>query len=301
MNIINNIIIKLKYFRLNQLSYLWLGFVFFISFFSLLSRPQSDDFTYIERIKGHHLQKLDSSSYIDWSKGKIYLKVREFFSKNINDSNYSLANINEMRLKARRQALEKAEEKLSILINNIEILNSKKSIAKLDKPFHIESRYTANDYIDLVLSLSLWGENSLYTLISKDENTSYKIPELKSKLTAPKISSLILITKGLNDFKPSLSPRIYSKDGLVIYSPEIANRYCAKHAGLSVYYELVDTATKDDRAGKSPYISYPIALSGKHKHDLILHDKDIIKILTSPTGRKALLECRVIIVIDKTS
>ena len=65
---------------------------------------------------------------------------------------------------------------------------------------------------------------------------------------------------------------------------EIADPRYAVQKALVVYYNSLETARKDPRAGRNPYIAYAAGLRGTKRSDLVVHDQDLLAILGSPSG-----------------
>ena len=269
--------------------------------------------------QGRHLVKFDSSSYIDWTEGKIYVSVRRplYGTRNIHSLSQAehQPSLSEIRSKARQQAQEEAYLKLASLAYNVcldsEALikdrmqqdqNLQQRMGNLPSRFHIESRRTGGDYVNLKLSLPFWGQKGLYALIAADTYSKrLPLPRLEAHDPSLFISSVIFIVQGTRNFQSSLQPRLYSREGLLFYSPEIASPHYAVQRGLAVYYTSLEKARKDPRAGQESYIAYTAALRGTKQSDFVVHDQDLTAILGSPSGRRALQQARVILVVPSSA
>ena len=272
--------------------------------------------------EGHHLERFDAYSYLDWTEGKIYVHEQSplypALHKDPRDritiEKKALLSLSEARSKAQELTEEKARVKLLSLTYNVcldseslvkermrQDKNFQKRMGEIRSRFRIESQRTGANYVSTKLSLPFRSARGLYALLVENSDKRLPLPLLdpKGPRSSPFISGLIFIIEEKKDFQSSLYPRLYSREGLLFYSPEIAASRYTIQRGPITYYNSLEHARKDPRAGTHPYIAYVANLRGIRRSDLVIHDKDLSVILGSLSGRKALRQARVILVISR--
>ena len=274
-----------------------------------------------KRKQGRYIDKFDEHSYVDWTEGKVYVRMRRSIYPRAHGKDgqgfHSLRakspslGLSEMRRRARNSLEKEARLKLSSLSYSLRLdseslirdrMEQEQSfqtrMGSLASRFQIESRRTSPNYVSIEMSLPFWSSKGLYALLLKSSDRVFSLPrlELESSASYPFMSALIFIVEETETFQSSLYPRFYSREGLLFYSPEAARPRYVLHRGPLVYYSSIERARRDPRAGSNPYIAYVAGLRGARRSDIVVHDKDLEAILGSPSGRRALREAKVIVV-----
>jgi hypothetical protein len=179
------------------------------------------------------------------------------------------------------------------------------AMGDLPEYIKIKTRRTAEDSVSMIISLPFRGENGIYRTLSSAGSVSGKrqaVPiadDPQSSGKEDKISGIIIDATHLNDFNPSLLPRIFNDQGRLIYSQEMLSRGALINRGTAVYYTEYESALRDGRAGSEPYYLYAAGSSGKTNGDLFLDNEETVRILSSESGRHALSQGSVIILVKK--
>ncbi len=260
----------------------------------------------------HYIVSKKADAYIDWTEGKVYAGAKAALQSIVPPISHNPYTFHEARAAAWRKAYERAEGRLFSLIYHIYLDSSmqslydaaqenpllRKALAAIKTPFLIEKRRSTTKYAESMMSFPLKGEQGLYALLADSiiSGTGSLAGRASSQGAVP-ISSIIIALEEFPDFQPTLLPRVFAHDGLLIYGPEYAKRSCFVEKGLVFYATSIAMARKAPYAGLRPYLAFAAGLGGKVPSDPILDKEDAYKILESPSGRFALRNCRVIFVV----
>ncbi len=260
-----------------------------------------------------------NSFRVDWLNSRITVFVKKALYNFQQNEQAILKNdfppkITEIRRRVRQETLEEARLQLVSLVYSLPINSDFTIKKKSDQNEHFRRRMgnlvfrfvtdyeiIGSEFIRISLSLPLTGKAGLYSLLAGFVDSHSELPEfVNTKFSFP-ITSLIIVSKEIPGFQPSLVPRVYSQSGSLIYSSRIANHSCFIEKGLVSYHHSVAMARRSRQSGSKPYIVYAATWKGERPSDLVLHSRDADRILTSPSGRSALRNCRVIFVIRPTA
>lgn len=123
-------------------------------------------------------------------------------------------------------------------------------------------------------------------------------PEAKASAAPETVSGLIIDARSLGA-KPTLTPRVFSLGGETIYEGKGIPRKYVVSNGLAGYARTAEQArTFTNRIGDAPLLIKAASVRGVTRSDIIISDTDAERLLHSPTARKAMRECRVVIVVD---
>ncbi len=146
-------------------------------------------------------------------------------------------------------------------------------------------------------SLSFIGKRGfiayLPTQFEKEE-----IPILSESALPTAFSGIIVDARHL-DIKKAIYPKIQSDRGVDIYSPLLVRESYAIETGYVHYRKNPMDNENQAIVGKNPYMVVALGLSGKNETDLILPSNEVAKIIAHPETRKALKQCRVLILVSK--
>ena len=112
-------------------------------------------------------------------------------------------------------------------------------------------------------------------------------------------TGVLVDARGL-DLQPSMSPRILSEEGRVIYGAATVGREYATQYGIIGYDKDIDRALTSDRiggAGANPFVVKATRTSGLYSGDAVLSEFDATRVLMADADDEFLHECRVIFVL----
>ena len=112
-------------------------------------------------------------------------------------------------------------------------------------------------------------------------------------------TGVLVDARGLG-LQPSMSPRILSENGRVIYGAATIDRSYAVRYGIVGYANDIDRAVTGDRLGgerANPFVVQATGVSGLYAADVVLGDFDATRVLVADTDYDFLRECRVIFVL----
>ncbi len=112
-------------------------------------------------------------------------------------------------------------------------------------------------------------------------------------------TGLLVDARGLN-LQPSMSPRILSDEGRVVYGAATVDRSYAAQYGIVGYDKDLDRALVSDRLGgmtANPFVVKATGVSGLYSGDVVLGDFDAVRILMADGDGDFLRQCRVLFVL----
>ncbi|MCC5813689.1 MAG: hypothetical protein JJT78_02960 [Leptospira sp.] len=124
------------------------------------------------------------------------------------------------------------------------------------------------------------------------------LPEIHDDLPSDSFTGLIIDARGTS-FRPSLFPKIQNQEGRDIFSRKIANPNSILELGLVSYMENSNHPSVARRVGRNPYLVNPMSVVGKNLTNLVLANEEIAKIISSPSNRKNLRLCKVVILVGE--
>ena len=223
---------------------------------------------------------------------------------------------------------EKIMSKVSLFLENVlvdqdtkikDILKSNSSFAREYSIFlnslYLERFFIRRNRSFARMSIPLRGNNSLLSTLplpwgdlnyqdlkkSKYVGQAYYIKDAKSsvkKSPVPiKYTGLIIDMRDY-DFQPSLSPRIYSRSGKLIYGAEFIHPKIGVRRGVAGFSKNLDTNETIRRAGQKPMFLVALGVSGKFNTNAVISHEDQQEFFSHEESVKNLLKCRVIFIID---
>jgi hypothetical protein len=156
--------------------------------------------------------------------------------------------------------------------------------------------YNKNKLI-LESSLNLLGSNELISVFFAELGGDV-LPEIHDDLPGDSYTGLIIDARGTS-FRPSLFPKIQNQEGRDFFSRKIANPNSILEMGLVSYIDKENHPSIVRRVGRNPYLVNPMSIVGKNLTNLVLANEEIAKIISSPSNRKNLRLCKVVILVDE--
>ncbi len=110
-------------------------------------------------------------------------------------------------------------------------------------------------------------------------------------------TGLVIDAKGLKVL-PALSPRILDEKGEQVYGASYASREYAVQIGVCGYMKSLDAAAAHERVAGNPLVVKGLRTNGPALSDIVISDKDALKIRGASENLTFLKKCRVIVVLD---
>ena len=147
-----------------------------------------------------------------------------------------------------------------------------------------------------------WGTLSYKDLEpSEYVGEAYQVKEAKgsfSKSLAPVIySGLIIDVRGYG-FQPSLSPKIYSQSGQLIYGAEYIHPKLGFQRGVVNFSKIINSKEVKRRTGEKPMFVVALDIIGKYKTNVVISYQDQKKIFDHTKSIQNLLKCKVAFIIN---
>lgn len=131
--------------------------------------------------------------------------------------------------------------------------------------------------------------------------SSEDIIEEEAVVFIPRVpyTGILVDARGL-DLQPSMSPRILSEEGRIIYGAATVDHDYATQYGIIGYDKDIDRALKSDRLGgekANPFVVKATRTSGLYSGDAVLSEFDATRVLMADSDSDFLHECRVTFVL----
>ena len=140
-----------------------------------------------------------------------------------------------------------------------------------------------------------FGERGLVNYLAI-EYPAKEFPLFEEMDLAPQYTGLVIDARHLAA-KPALFPKIFSDNGLEIYSSRFVDKNAAISRGLVSYLTEPLQTLKQKKAGENPLYVVALSSKGKHQTDLVIPATEARKLLASGITRKALQKCKVVILL----
>jgi len=120
--------------------------------------------------------------------------------------------------------------------------------------------------------------------------------EYEKSLSPVKYSGLVIDARDL-DLKLSLTPKIFTQSGKLIYGYEFIQREVGVSRGIVGFVHNMQHPIVRRRAGKNYLFALALSTSGKNNTDIVLSEKDAQKLLEHKTTVENLKKCKVVFLI----
>ena len=147
-----------------------------------------------------------------------------------------------------------------------------------------------------------WGDLN-YQDLKRPENVgrAYHSKEAKSsfkkRLVPVKYTGLIIDVRG-HGFRPSLSPKIFSRSGRLIYGAKFIHPKIGIQRGIVGFMKSLDSTETIRRTGHRPMFLIALGTSGKFNTNAVISYEDQQKFFDHGDSVKNLLKCKVVFIID---
>lgn len=256
----------------------------------------------------HYIQKIDDSTYINWTGGFIYTSIQVPL-KRVNSKDAPSANtpgsLTEARAMARQEARRLAMGRLFEALKSfpveadltvLDLMNSNQrfqmQMGGLQDRVRIKSRRTGEGYVALELGLYLYGRNGLLGILP--ERSGESVPSMSPYGPSDEITSIIVVIDSDLPFLPVLRPSLYMSNGRRIYGPSTLQPGLSRPPVL--YFKSLADARNRGNPGLRPAIVYATEIM--NNGDAVIDASDARRILGSRSGREALRDSKVIFVMQ---
>ena len=130
---------------------------------------------------------------------------------------------------------------------------------------------------------------------------AYQIKEAKgtfSQSLAPIIYSGLILDVRNYGFQPSLSPRIYSQGGQLIYGAEYIHSKLGVERGIADFSKTIDSKEVKKRTGEKPLYIVALGVSGKYRTNAVISYQNQKIFFDHEKSILSLLKCRVAFITD---
>ena len=262
-----------------------------------------------------------SSGVVDWSRGVIQAKGAAAAGDIADiDKSTRSALLDEAVEKARSNMLEtvyKVRVDAATLLGEVAAGNETLKndivgiIREADVVEEIQGDWTAEAVVKLPFSgsfsqLVLPGQITRLQTITpmpvEKNNLSGVVPKSNAGIAddekpATTHTGLVIDAKGLKAL-PALSPRILDEKGEQVYGASYISREYAVQIGVCGYMKSLDAAVSHERVAGNPLVVKGLRTNGPALSDIVISDKDALKIRGASENLTFLKKCRVIVVLD---
>ena len=119
----------------------------------------------------------------------------------------------------------------------------------------------------------------------------------KTNFLPVRYTGLIVDVRGYG-LQPSLSPRILSQNGKLIYGAEFISSALGVRRGIVGFNKDLNSREVVRRAGERPMLAVALSVSGRFNTDAVISHRDLQEFFRHPGSVKNLLKCKVIFLVD---
>jgi hypothetical protein len=161
----------------------------------------------------------------------------------------------------------------------------------------VDQRYKSDGSVEVEVEVPL---ASLYETLLPDY-----IPEGQYPSTYPGAkgmgsavyTGLIVDATGLGA-RPALAPKIIDQNNMEVYGTGSVSRDYALQIGVVGYEKDINRARGNERVTNNPMIIKAIGVSGSHKADVVISNRDAEMIRSASQNLNFLQQCKVMIILD---
>ncbi len=170
-----------------------------------------------------------------------------------------------------------------------------------------ETKYLSDSSVEVVMEVPMSGIMDILMPAAATDGTG-AVPEPNMVATEPPppvaadnpgapITGIIIDARGLG-LRPSMSPRVLTQDGQVLYGPGSYPRDFAIQQGVVGYHKDPEAAKGDPRVVGNPLSVRGVGTSGKLSADVVLSVNDAQMASQYPGFMDAIGACRVMFILD---
>lgn len=156
----------------------------------------------------------------------------------------------------------------------------------------VDTKYMSDGSIEVIMEVTIPGLITKSILPDTGRNID-KIPRGEDS----KYTGLIVDARGLN-IRPAMAPKILDEDGREVYGSTFVSREYAHEMGIVGYTKGLSKTRVNDRVGDNPITVKGIKKAGTMASDVVISNKDALKLREAGIDLSFLEKCRVVFVVD---
>ncbi len=161
----------------------------------------------------------------------------------------------------------------------------------------IDTRYLSDGSVEVEVEVPL---SSLYEVLLPSEIPEGAVPgqyPVQPSPGATVYTGLIIDARGLG-VRPALAPKILDENKMEVYGTGKVSRDYALQIGVVGYEKDLDRARANERVTNNPLIVKAVGVSGTHKTDVVISNRDAELIRAAAQNLNFLQQCKVMIILD---
>lgn len=152
-----------------------------------------------------------------------------------------------------------------------------------------QTRYLPRHTVEVTLRMALAGR---VTSLLWPAGTA--VSGTTGEMTDEGYTGIIIDARGLA-IRPALFPEVLDEDGEAVYAPRLVSRTAAVQLGYVLYTNALDHPQVAPRVGEHPLVIQARRVAGEARVHVIIRRSDAKRMRRSPTIRRLLERCRVLI------
>lgn len=194
-----------------------------------------------------------------------------------------------------RLAIDRMQDLKTLLINR-DSMRHRIQNHVFSRAFEIVPPYQKGGRVFCTWRLKLTGSSSLYTMLP----ALYPFFSIPPKTVfvykgGYNYTGLVIDARHLN-ISPSAGMKIFNRKGMQLYGPSFTDRFRFVQQGHILYLPTFTSPLLRRRAGQRFLYLHAASAKTRTGSDLVLFDRDADRILASENMRKALKQCRVVVI-----
>lgn len=174
-----------------------------------------------------------------------------------------------------------------------------------------ETKYLSDSSVEVIMEVPMTGIMDILMPTAADATAAAAAPVPEPNIVATDeppppvvadnpnapITGIIVDARGLG-LRPSMSPRVLTADGTILYGPGSYPRDFAVQQGVVGYHKDPEAAKSDPRVVGNPLVVRGVGTSGKLNADVVLSVSDAQMASQFPGFMDAIGACRVMFILD---
>jgi hypothetical protein len=161
----------------------------------------------------------------------------------------------------------------------------------------VDQRYKSDGSVEVEVEVPL---ASLYETLLPDYIPEGQYPSAypgAKGMGSAVYTGLIVDATGLGA-RPALAPKIIDQNNMEVYGTGSVSRDYALQIGVVGYEKDINRARGNERVTNNPMIIKAIGVSGSHKADVVISNRDAEMIRSASQNLNFLQQCKVMIILD---
>lgn len=159
----------------------------------------------------------------------------------------------------------------------------------------VDTRYKSDGSVEVEVEVPL---ASLYETVLSDQIPPDQMPYgFGDPSKSAVFTGLIVDAKGLG-LRPALAPKVLDENGVEIYGSGRVSRDYALQIGVVGYEKDLNRARANERVTNNPMVIKAVGVSGTHKADVVISNRDAEMIRSASQNLNFLQQCKVMLILD---